>query len=120
MGDSGSLFIGLNLAALTLSIPPDRALPARPLALTAVPVMLLMIPIFDTALVTISRLLWRRWPLRGGRDHSSHRLVAMGLSEPHAVTVLWALALCSPSLPWEPGTSMPTWRCSSAVVSLWR
>jgi UDP-GlcNAc:undecaprenyl-phosphate GlcNAc-1-phosphate transferase len=95
LGDSGSLFIGLNLAALTLAVSPNRAGKASLLSLVAVPVMLLMIPIFDTALVTISRLLSRRSPARGGRDHSSHRLVAIGLSERRAVSVLWVLALCS-------------------------
>ena len=49
------------------------------------PVFVLMIPIFDTTLVTVLRLLAGRSPAMGGRDHSSHRLVAMGLSERSAV-----------------------------------
>ena len=51
-----------------------------------------MIPILDTTLVTLSRLLSGRSAAQGGRDHSSHRLVAIGLSERRAVAVLWALA----------------------------
>ena len=51
-----------------------------------------MIPIFDTTLVTVSRLLSGRSAAQGGRDHSSHRLVAIGLSERRAVAVLWLLA----------------------------
>ena len=62
------------------------------LAVIAGPVFLLLIPIFDTTLVTLSRLWSGRSPSRGGRDHSSHRLVAVGLSERTAVAVLWALA----------------------------
>jgi UDP-GlcNAc:undecaprenyl-phosphate GlcNAc-1-phosphate transferase len=58
----------------------------------AAPVFLLLIPIFDTTLVTLSRLWSGRSPSTGGRDHSSHRLVAVGLSERAAVAVLWALA----------------------------
>ena len=42
--------------------------------------------------MTLSRLLSGRAPATGGRDHSSHRLVAIGLSERTAVAVLWALA----------------------------
>jgi UDP-GlcNAc:undecaprenyl-phosphate/decaprenyl-phosphate GlcNAc-1-phosphate transferase len=38
------------------------------------------------------RLLSGRRPSQGGRDHTSHRLVAVGLSEPRAVTTLWLLA----------------------------
>src|SRR6185369_1554892 len=52
----------------------------------------LLIPIFDTTLVTALRLLSGRRPSQGGRDHMSHRLVAVGLSERRAVTTLWALA----------------------------
>src|SRR5207302_809424 len=62
------------------------------LSVMAVPVLLLMIPIFDTTLVTALRLLSGRRPSQGGRDHASHRLVAIGLSERMAVTVLWTLA----------------------------
>ena len=51
-----------------------------------------MIPIFDTTLVTVSRMLSGRSAAQGGRDHSSHRLVAIGLSERRAVAVLWLLA----------------------------
>src|SRR4051812_41782608 len=51
-----------------------------------------MIPIFDTTLVTVSRLVSGRSAAQGGRDHSSHRLVAIGLSERRAVAVLWLLA----------------------------
>lgn len=91
MGDSGSLFIGFTLAALTTS--PSRAAVAE-LGLAAViaPVMVLLIPIFDTTLVTLSRLLSGKSPSIGGKDHSSHRLVVMGLSEKRAVVVLWTLA----------------------------
>jgi UDP-GlcNAc:undecaprenyl-phosphate GlcNAc-1-phosphate transferase len=49
-------------------------------------------PIFDTTLVTVFRMLSGRSAARGGRDHSSHRLVAIGLSERGAVAVLWVLS----------------------------
>ena len=62
------------------------------LSVIAGPVLVVLIPIFDTALVTISRVLSGRSAARGGKDHSSHRLVAIGLSERAAVAVLWTLA----------------------------
>jgi UDP-GlcNAc:undecaprenyl-phosphate GlcNAc-1-phosphate transferase len=52
----------------------------------------LLIPIFDTTLVTLSRWFSGRRASQGGRDHSSHRLVAIGLSERRAVALLWLLA----------------------------
>ena len=92
MGDSGSLLLGLSFAGLTLSHSEHVAAKANPLSIVAAPLLVLLIPIFDTTLVTVSRVLSGRAPSEGGRDHSSHRLVAIGLSERRAVAVLWLLA----------------------------
>jgi UDP-GlcNAc:undecaprenyl-phosphate/decaprenyl-phosphate GlcNAc-1-phosphate transferase len=92
MGDSGSLLLGFSFAAVTLSA--GRQTPGRSdiLSIVAGPVLVLLIPIFDTALVTLSRWVSGRRASQGGRDHSSHRLVAIGLSERRAVLFLWLLA----------------------------
>lgn len=92
MGDSGSLLLGFSLAALTLSNEGVRGSRSDVLSVIVGPVFVLLLPIFDTTLVTIMRLLAGRSPAMGGRDHSSHRLVAIGLSERTAVFVLWGLA----------------------------
>jgi UDP-GlcNAc:undecaprenyl-phosphate GlcNAc-1-phosphate transferase len=93
MGDTGSLFLGLNLATLSLIAADAGTGTSGVLSVVAGPVFLLLIPIFDMTLVTVMRLLAGRSPYQGGRDHSSHRLVALGLPEPTAVAVLWALAI---------------------------
>jgi UDP-GlcNAc:undecaprenyl-phosphate GlcNAc-1-phosphate transferase len=90
MGDSGSLFLGSLLAMLALR--SDGQGPSGLVATLLVPVLLLLIPIFDTLFVTASRLLSRRSAARGGRDHTSHRLVAFGFSERQAVLMLYAFA----------------------------
>jgi UDP-GlcNAc:undecaprenyl-phosphate GlcNAc-1-phosphate transferase len=95
MGDTGSLFLGLNLAALTLVAKQVGTGTSGVLSVVAGPVLLLLVPIFDTTLVTVMRLVAGRRPSQGGRDHSSHRLVALGLPEATAVAVLWSLALFS-------------------------
>jgi UDP-GlcNAc:undecaprenyl-phosphate/decaprenyl-phosphate GlcNAc-1-phosphate transferase len=92
MGDSGSLLLGFSFAALTLSATPEASAKSNLLSIVAAPVLVLLIPIFDTTLVTVSRMLSGRSASVGGRDHSSHRLVAIGLSERAAVGVLWLLA----------------------------
>ena len=92
MGDTGSLFLGLNLAALTLTAKPHGAGKSGVLSVMAAPVLLLLVPIFDTTLVTAVRVLAGRKPSQGGRDHTSHRLVAIGLSQRTAVAILWMLA----------------------------
>jgi UDP-GlcNAc:undecaprenyl-phosphate GlcNAc-1-phosphate transferase len=93
MGDTGSLFIGLTLSAVALEPAAGAAGGGSGvLSIVAAPLLLLLIPIFDTTLVTVLRLLSGRSPSQGGRDHSSHRLVAVGLPERTAVMVLWTLA----------------------------
>jgi UDP-GlcNAc:undecaprenyl-phosphate GlcNAc-1-phosphate transferase len=91
MGDSGSLFIGFFLASLVLLSQSGGQ--SRSLFLVlAVPVLTLFVPIFDTTFVTILRKLWGRKASQGGRDHTSHRLVALGLSERAAVLMLYGFA----------------------------
>ena len=91
MGDSGSLFLGLMFSALALDSEQGRHTSGLVSVILA-PALVLLIPIFDTTLVTVLRLISGRRASQGGRDHSSHRLVAIGLSERRAVLVLWTLA----------------------------
>jgi UDP-GlcNAc:undecaprenyl-phosphate GlcNAc-1-phosphate transferase len=97
MGDAGSLFVGFFLAGLSL-VSSDRAYSRGVAAVLVIPVLLLLIPIFDTAFVTLTRLLAGRSPAVGGRDHTSHRLVAIGLSERRAVLLFAVLAAASGSV----------------------
>ena len=89
MGDCGSLTIGFSLAVLSLYYTETK--PMSVLPRIAVPVMLLLVPIFDTTLVTFIRLLSGRKASVGGRDHASHRLVLMGFSEKRAVLSLYGI-----------------------------
>ena len=94
MGDSGSMFIGFFLASAALvNVSGGRSRSFLPVL--AVPILILFIPIFDTTFVTILRKFSGRAASRGGRDHTSHRLVALGMSERHAVLMLYAFAASS-------------------------
>jgi UDP-GlcNAc:undecaprenyl-phosphate/decaprenyl-phosphate GlcNAc-1-phosphate transferase len=88
MGDAGSLFLGFLLAALGIRLRLD----AGPPIAVFVPVVAMSVPIFDTALVTVTRLLAGRSPLEGGADHASHRLVGLGLRVPVAVGLIYGAA----------------------------
>jgi UDP-GlcNAc:undecaprenyl-phosphate GlcNAc-1-phosphate transferase len=92
MGDAGSLLLGFLLAVLAVKlrfpgVDPQRTWP--------IPLLILAVPIFDTTVVTISRL-QRGVPITsGGRDHVSHRLVRLGLSVRQAVATIYLVAaLC--------------------------
>jgi UDP-GlcNAc:undecaprenyl-phosphate/decaprenyl-phosphate GlcNAc-1-phosphate transferase len=92
MGDAGSLFLGFFLSGLCLVV--DTAYYSRGIiAVLAVPVLLVLIPIFDTTFVTVTRLLQGRPVSQGGRDHTSHRLVVLGGSERRALAVLFGLSI---------------------------
>ena len=86
MGDSGSLVIGFGLASLALAASWTVA--GTTVATILLPMLVLAIPILDTTLVTIARLVEKRPVTQGGRDHTSHRLVYYGLSEAKAVLLL--------------------------------
>jgi UDP-GlcNAc:undecaprenyl-phosphate/decaprenyl-phosphate GlcNAc-1-phosphate transferase len=101
MGDSGSQLIGFTLAALGLA--SSYTVASSTVATLVLPVLVLAVPILDTTLVTVVRLLEGRPVSQGGRDHSSHRLVALGLTETGAVVLLAAVsaALGATSLAYE-------------------
>ncbi len=88
MGDAGALFFGFMIAYLGLKL----SLAAPPSPSFLVPVLVCSVAVLDTTLVTIVRLANGRSPLKGGRDHISHRLVRIGLPVPIAVGVIYAVA----------------------------
>jgi len=91
MGDCGSMFIGFFLASAAL-LTSTQGRSRSVLPVLAVPVLTLFIPIFDTTFVMILRKMAGRAASQGGRDHTSHRLVALGLSERRAVWMLYGFA----------------------------
>ena len=96
MGDSGSMYLGFTLSGITLL--GSREMASDIFFVLLVPAAMMGLPIFDTTLVTIMRTLEGRPLSQGGRDHLSHRLVAVGLSERQSVLVLYVLAACFGSL----------------------
>ncbi len=96
MGDCGSMFLGFIIG--TLSVIGTRHHASNFIVTIAIPVLILAVPIFDTALVTIMRDLTGRSVSRGGKDHISHRLVVLGLSEKKAVLLLYLLAIITGSI----------------------
>jgi UDP-GlcNAc:undecaprenyl-phosphate GlcNAc-1-phosphate transferase len=86
MGDTGALFLGLVIAALGIKLRFEN----QAIVTWMIPVMVLGLPLFDTTLVVISRLRRRVNPFTtAGTDHTSHRLVKLGLSKREAVLVLY-------------------------------
>ena len=93
MGDSGSLFIGFMLSSIVLV--PEIKLPGQLLQIVILPVLIFLIPIFDTSYVVFTRKLSGVDAMKGGKDHTSHRLVRVGLSERGAVIVIYGISILS-------------------------
>jgi len=90
MGDAGSLFIGSLLAGLVMTSPASAS--GSLVAVLFVPLAIVAVPIVDTALVAVTRALASRPISRGGKDHSTHRLVALGLAERQVALLLYGFA----------------------------
>ncbi len=96
MGDCGSMFLGFALSGIALLSDFGRA--RNLVSVLATPVLILTIPIFDTMVVAVTRKLSGRPVSQGGRDHTSHRLVALGMSERRATLLLYLFAALSGAL----------------------
>jgi UDP-GlcNAc:undecaprenyl-phosphate/decaprenyl-phosphate GlcNAc-1-phosphate transferase len=92
MGDAGSLVLGSTLSLLAIRAHGQAS---NIFSLVAVPTCLLLVPILDTGLVTLTRILRGQAISQGGRDHVSHRLVVLGLTEPQSVLCLYTMAAIS-------------------------
>jgi len=92
LGDAGAYFLGFLLAIVTLRLRPvGVALPWSAL----IPVLLVFVPILDTAFVVVRRLVERRHPFTPGRDHLSHVLMGRGLSVRQSVGALQVVLVVS-------------------------
>lgn len=85
LGDSGAQTLGFLLAAIAILYAPLEKVQNSS---WFVPVLLLGIPIFDTSLVVFSRLRRHKPFYQANRDHTYHRLVAMGLEPGRAVFLM--------------------------------
>jgi UDP-GlcNAc:undecaprenyl-phosphate GlcNAc-1-phosphate transferase len=90
LGDSGSLFLGYALAVLSL----ESAHKGATAVLVLAPILALGVPLMDTSLTVVRRLLSSGSLMQPDRDHIHHRLIALGLSHRRAVLVLYAACLC--------------------------
>ncbi len=106
LGDSGSLFIGFVLSAIAL----EGAQKAPTIVAVAIPVVSFGLPILETSLSILRRLISGRPVFRADREHIHHKLLQHGLSHRQVVIVLYAVsavfALLSLFLLWPTGSSL--------------
>lgn len=85
MGDAGAMFLGFSLAGISAM----GALKGPATIALTVPVVILGVPIFDTAFAIVRRMRKGIPVSAGDREHLHHRLIAMGLSQRQAVAAIY-------------------------------
>jgi UDP-GlcNAc:undecaprenyl-phosphate GlcNAc-1-phosphate transferase len=112
MGDCGSLFIGALLGGVSLvPVFHSRIAFVSPVVLV---MLVLVVPLFDTAFVLVLRRLAGRSATRGGTDHVSHRLVSLGFSERSAVRILYLMGIVGGLTAW----TLVTWSTIEPLLVL--
>jgi UDP-GlcNAc:undecaprenyl-phosphate GlcNAc-1-phosphate transferase len=94
MGDTGALFLGYLLGALSVA-GLFKTLTALSLA---VPLLAMAVPIFDTAFAIVRRARRRVSVFQPDRGHVHHRLLDRGLSQRQAVLLLYGTTAMLSSL----------------------
>lgn len=91
MGDCGAMFLGFTLSSLTIMGTWKEA--SHLFLVLFIPVLSLAVPIFDTIFVTVTRTIDGRSVAKGGKDHTSHRMVFLGWQEKKAVAALYMISI---------------------------
>lgn len=89
MGDSGSLFLGFMIAIFSVVSPLKRST----VLAVIVPVLVLGIPIFDTALAILRRLLSGRPIMSPDKEHLHHHLMRLGYGQRRAVLMIYGISI---------------------------
>lgn len=88
MGDGGSLFLGFMIAGLSVIGP----LKSATIVATIVPVLVLGLPIFDTAFAILRRLANKRPIMEADKGHLHHRIMAVGFGQKRTVLMLYGIS----------------------------
>jgi UDP-GlcNAc:undecaprenyl-phosphate GlcNAc-1-phosphate transferase len=99
MGDTGSQFLGVFLAATSIlffwDFKDEGSGEFIQLKQFVVPMLFFIVPLIDTMTVTIRRLMRKQSPFVGGKDHITHHLVYLGLSDRMVALTLISVSLLS-------------------------
>lgn len=94
MGDAGSLVVGFFVALLTLRTTYYQQDQSGPWYPVLMPLVVMAVPLYDLASVTLLRLRQGKSPFVGDTQHFSHRLRRHGLTDTQTVLMLYLATLC--------------------------
>lgn len=88
MGDTGALFLGYTLSIISV----QGLFKLHTMLSFLVPLSIFALPIFDTLIAIIRRVIHKQSPFHPDRGHFHHKLVDMGFSHKEAVKILYAIS----------------------------
>ena len=111
MGDTGSQFLGIILAALSINylwnpVTTEEYSISRQLL---IPLLSFIIPIIDTTTVVIKRISKGHSPFIGGKDHTTHHLSYLGLSEKQVAALIALISIVSSIIVIYVIANIPVW-----------
>jgi len=97
MGDTGSQFLGILLAALSINYlwNPASQVEFSTSRQFIIPILAFIVPIIDTITVSIKRISKGKSPFVGGKDHTTHHLSYLGISEKNVAIIMLLLSITS-------------------------
>jgi UDP-GlcNAc:undecaprenyl-phosphate GlcNAc-1-phosphate transferase len=98
MGDTGSQFLGAFLAWISIEyfwIFRDEVEGGFQARQFLVPALAFIVPLMDTTTVTFRRLARKVSPFVGGRDHTTHHLAFLGISDKNVVRIMIGISVLS-------------------------
>jgi UDP-GlcNAc:undecaprenyl-phosphate GlcNAc-1-phosphate transferase len=87
MGDAGSQLLGFSLGVLSIRATQNEATQVS----AAIPLLLLALPIVDTLIVMVRRIIEKRSPFSADKNHIHHKLLGLGFAHHEAVMVIYAV-----------------------------
>ncbi|MFR8927332.1 glycosyltransferase family 4 protein [Peptoniphilus senegalensis] len=88
MGDTGALYLGFMLSYISIS----GFLKQAAILMIFVPVVILGVPVFDTAFAMVRRKLSGKSIVEADKGHLHHRLLRMGLNQRQTVVILYSIS----------------------------
>lgn len=119
MGDTGSQFLGIVLAIFGIKYMWNSSdihgqfVSSKQFIIVA---LAFILPLTDTTTVVINRLLKRKSPFIGGRDHTTHHLSYLGLSDSQVALAFCGISVVSMLLVLVIQTGIQNWGWKHIII----
>lgn len=103
MGDTGALLLGFIMAVMAIRFNELNITIQGPWVIHAAPAVsigIMMVPVYDTVRVFLTRILKNRYPFSPDKTHIHHYLLQLGLSHFQSTLILFLASICFITISW--------------------